>query len=45
MWTPLEIATGFGFLFLLGAGFYIGQAAIMIAGVIQLLECGKTTSS
>lgn len=37
-WAPLEIATGFSFLFLLGAGFFVGPAAIMLAGIIRLRE-------
>ena len=38
LWAPLEIATGFSFLFLFGAGFYVGPVAIMIAGVVRLTE-------
>ena len=37
-WAPLEIATGFSLFFLFGAGFFVGPAAIMIAGVIRLRE-------
>lgn len=37
-WAPLEIATGFSFLFLFGAGFYVGPVAIMLAGVVRIFE-------
>jgi len=37
-WAPLEIATGFSFLFLFGSGFYIGPAAIMLAGILRCRE-------
>jgi hypothetical protein len=40
-WAPLEIVTGFTFLLLFGSGFYVGPAAIMIAGIIRLKECKK----
>ena len=40
-WAPLEIATGFGFLYLFGAGFFVAPAAIMIAGILRLGECRR----
>ncbi len=43
-WAPLEILTGFSFLFLFGAGFFVGPSAIMIAGIFRLRElCPKNT--
>ena len=41
-WAPLEFFTGFSFLFLLGAGFYVGPAAIMIAALVRLTELQNT---
>jgi hypothetical protein len=38
MWAPIEILTGFSYLFLFGAGFYLGPAAIMLAGMLRLGE-------
>lgn len=38
LWAPLEIATGFSFFFLFGAGFYVGPSAIMLAGFFRLFE-------
>tara|TARA_Y100000746_G_scaffold232470_1_gene249439 strand:+ start:1981 stop:3153 length:1173 start_codon:yes stop_codon:yes gene_type:complete len=38
LWGPMEIATGFSFLFLFGAGFYVGPAAIILAGSCRMLE-------
>lgn len=37
-WAPLEIATGFSLLFLLGAGFFVGPTAIMLAGIFRCRE-------
>ena len=37
-WSPFEILTGFSFLFLFGAGFFVGPFSIMIAGIIRLSE-------
>lgn len=37
-WAPLEIATGFSFMLLFGAGFYLGPICIMISGFIRLFE-------
>lgn len=34
-WAPFEVATGFGFFFLLGAGFFLGPACIMMAGLVR----------
>jgi len=44
-WAPLEIVTGVGFLFLFGAGFYVGPAAIIAAGVLRLRELWETVSA
>ena len=45
-WAPLEILTGFSFFFLLGAGFFLGPAAIIVAGVIRTTElCRRSTQS
>lgn len=38
LWAPLEVATGFSVLFLFGAGFYVGPAAIVAAGLIRFGE-------
>ena len=37
-WAPIEILSGFSMLFLFGAGFYLGPAAVMAAGFVRLLE-------
>jgi len=37
-WAPLEILFGFSYLFLFGAGFWLGPAAIMLAGLLRLGE-------
>lgn len=37
-WGPIEIVTGFSFLLIFGAGFYVGPAAIMLAGMVRLTE-------
>ena len=37
-WAPLEVLTGFGMLFLFGSGFYLGPAAIMLAGLLRMFE-------
>ena len=37
-WAPLEILTGTSFFFLFGAGFYVGPAAIIIAGILRCHE-------
>lgn len=37
-WAPLEIVTGFSLFFLLGAGFFLGPSAIVLAGGIRLGE-------
>tara|TARA_B110000008_G_C16956136_1_gene558267 strand:- start:943 stop:2076 length:1134 start_codon:yes stop_codon:yes gene_type:complete len=37
-WGPVEVLTGFSFLFLFGAGFYIGPAAIILAGILRCFE-------
>ena len=37
-WAPLEILTGFSLFLLLGAGFFVGPAAIVIAGGIRTTE-------
>ena len=38
LWAPLEVLTGFSFLFLFGSGFFIGPAAIMLAGTARAVE-------
>lgn len=37
-WAPLEIATGFSFLFLFGSGFYLGPGAMILAGLVRVTE-------
>ena len=37
-WAPLEVATGFSFLFLFGSGFYLGPGAMMLAGLVRVTE-------
>ena len=37
-WAPWEILFGFSYLFLFGAGFYLGPVAIMLAGTLRLAE-------
>lgn len=37
-WAPIEIATGFSALLLLGAGFFLGPVAIMLAGIVRCRE-------
>ena len=37
-WAPIEIATGVSFLFLFGAGFFAGPAAVILAGIVRLRE-------
>ena len=44
-WAPLEIATGFSFLLLLGAGFYVGPVAIMLAGMVRIFEACSSEPS
>ena len=36
--APLEIATGGSFFFLFGAGAFVGPAALMITGILRLLD-------
>ena len=36
--APLEIATGFSFFFLFGAGFFLAPSAIMLAGCLRFTE-------
>lgn len=38
LWAPLEILFGLSYLTLFGAGFYMGPAAIVLAGVARLSE-------
>ena len=48
-WHPyfafLEMASGFSFLFLFGAGFYAGPACLMLAGLIRLGELSNPAST
>ena len=37
-WAVFELLSGFSFLFLFGAGFYLGPAAIMVAAIARLFE-------
>lgn len=37
-WAPLEVLTGFSFLFLFGSGFYLGPAGIIVSGCIRFRE-------
>ena len=37
-WAPVEIASGFSMLFIFGAGFYLGPAAVMLASMTRLFE-------
>ena len=42
-WAPLEIASGLSFFFLFGSGFFLGPAALALAGVLRLGEmCMQT---
>ena len=38
VWAPFEILFGFSYFLLFGAGFYVGPAAIMLAGLTRLPE-------
>ena len=38
LWAPFEVLTGFSFLFLFGSGFFIGPAAIMLAGTVRAVD-------
>jgi hypothetical protein len=48
-WSPwfaiLEMATGFSFLFLFGAGFFLGPTCLMLAGLIRLGELANPAST
>ncbi len=37
-WAPIEMVTGFSYLFLFGAGMWLGPACIMLAGFVRLSE-------
>jgi hypothetical protein len=37
-WAPVEIITGLSYLLLFGAGFYLGPAALTLAGIVRLGE-------
>lgn len=39
LWAPIEILSGVSLFFLLGSGFYLGPAALALAGVARLFEC------
>lgn len=45
-WAPLEVVTGVSLLLLLGAGFYLGPAAIVLAGTARGIEalCHRPSS-
>jgi len=38
LWAPIEIVTGFSYFLFFGSGFYVGPAAIMLAGITRLRE-------
>ena len=42
LWAPIEVVLGFSYLFLFGSGFFVGPAAVMLAGFVRLIECGST---
>lgn len=37
-WAPFEILFGFSYFLLFGAGFFLGPSAIMVAGMLRMLE-------
>lgn len=37
-WAPLEVATGFAFLFLFGVGLFGGPVCVMLAGLVRMQE-------
>jgi hypothetical protein len=37
-WAPLEVATGFAFLFFFGAGLFGGPICVMLAGLVRMQE-------
>jgi len=37
-WAPWEILFGFSYFFLFGAGFWLGPSAIVVAGLLRVLE-------
>ena len=39
-WAPVELASAFSYLFLFGAGFYVGPLLVFVAGCIRLLDDG-----
>lgn len=39
-WAPIEMVNAFGYLFLFGAGFYLGPALAFLAGLVRLIEDG-----
>ena len=41
LWAPVEFLTGFSYLFLFGAGFFLGPAMIMLAALVRMLELRK----
>ena len=38
LWAPIETLTGVAFLFLFGAGFFVGPACITLAGMLRWVE-------
>ena len=37
-WIPLELASAFSYLFLFGAGFFVGPAAVALAALVRVYE-------
>lgn len=44
LWAPFEILFGFSYLFLFGAGFWVGPILIMLAGTLRLFELRRRGS-
>ena len=44
LWAPFEILFGFSYLFLFGAGFFVGPILIMLAGILRLFELRRRGS-
>lgn len=38
LWAPVELLTGVAYLFLFGSGFFVGPAAIALAGMLRWVE-------
>ena len=44
LWAPFEILFGFSYLFLFGAGFFVGPILICLAGILRLAELQRMGS-